>query len=907
MGWLRDLMVTSDPPVASFGRLAEAALAHPSWPTDTQPKPRSLATLFSKLDRDQELEWLADRPEVQRVLSELMRRPLGDLQQALPSRRPLGTGRLLPLTDVRFARELDLTKERLCPGIPDALYEPSTWGALLWHAPSGSGRSLVGAWLTARGLATHVTVEGSLDRAALPPRGPLFVELVEVDGALDLDAWYEALGAARRPVCIAGPMPLPEGHTRFRSLSSPSVSEVLPELVDWVDRRLSGEGSFDAERALLFMRRVALPSGAVTALGDAVGILGMLDEVRPRTLSGRSLDEIAESFVRSRIDESSRESTAGTWLNRNAFPALLGTIAQLVTESDRSPSAPRTFDEWLELVPHEHRRGVDVEWMRTALGSSKSSQPASKSLRLRSEDVVRAARKLPPGGYQLLRAFEHARLLIGDGERLRLRPQWLATLLHARATDEVLATSPVVWGETLLRPAHAARTMRSLWSRALRGKLEPLFAALELDEPENPACVVALEAAATVAGLALLSGASLPSDLVSDLWTELRRGSVSLPGAHGLPSPRLPHPESLAREEPLLAAGAWLVAYLALSERAETASRRGGFDPFRAEPSDASRRLLRDAVYPRVEAFLEQSERVAARPTASAPEGAPWVLGAYVLIDRLRRSFGPAAELPRPLELPSAVCAALERGAVDVALVERLASLPHGFAALGEVARGRGTPFSALSKQLWASLAQAATLPPALDPESAAGDDFARALWSELPVEVLRRRLLTSAPLPWPLLLPHHFAAALAAGVPLPADACEHAPRAALFEALEARGLGVVAPASLPLLFRKSPREMLALVGRRLDARKLDGLDVLLFAATREHATPATTLVPELVRLLTTRADVTTFPREDHEKLRAWIADCVARRLPGWRDAYPLFHSLERGAAALRRAPFAET
>ena len=69
-----------------------------------------------------------------------------------------------------------------------------------------------------------------------------------------------------------------------------------------------------------------------------------------------------------------------------------------------------------------------MEWMRTALGSSKTAESSSPtSFRLRSEDVARAARKLPPGGYQLLRAFEQARLLVSDGERLRLRPQWLVT------------------------------------------------------------------------------------------------------------------------------------------------------------------------------------------------------------------------------------------------------------------------------------------------------------------------------------------------------------------------------------------------------------------------------------------------------------------------------------------------
>ncbi len=906
MGWLRDLMATSDPPVASFGRLAETALAHPRWPADSQPKARSLATLFSKLDRGQDLEWLVDRPDVQRVLAELMQRPLGDVQQALPVRRPQTTGRVVSLTDVRFARELDLTKERLCPGIPLALYEPSTWDALAWRAPSGAGRSLVGAWLTARGLATYLSVERTLDGVDVPPRGPLFVEVESADAAISFDDWYDALGAAQRPVCIASAAEVPPGHTRFKVLRSPSVSSVLPELVDWVERRLGEEGNFDAERALLFMERVALPSGAVRTLGDAIGLLGMLDEVRPRTLSGRSLDEIAESFVRARIDESSRESTGSAWLNRNAFPALLGTVAQLVTESDRSPTAPRTFDEWLSLVPSEHRHGVDVEWIRTALGSKSGSQVSSTGFRLRGEDVARAARKLPPGGYQLIKSLEHARLLVRDGDRLRLRPQWLCTLLHARATDEVLSTSPAVWGETLLRPAHAARTMRALYSRALRGKLEPFYDAVELEAPENPASVAAVDAASTALGLALLAGANVPSDLVSDLLEESERSSVSLPGS--VPAPRLPHPHALGAEEPLLHHGAWLLAQLALAERSELAARRRAFNPWSAPPG-TFRQLLRDVVYPLLESFLS---RLDARDTdgssTSDDTGRVWTLATYTLVDRLRRTAGAAAELPTPLELPSAVCDALERGGDDGEKLSRLFELSHGLAALAEVARGRGLSISTLSKSLWDALARLQRLPMALEPRVAGTlDADARALWRELPTELVRRRLVSGQYLPWELLLPHHHAAALAANVPLPEQAVEHAPRATLFEALQTRGLELVTPRGYGLLWRKAPREMLSLVSRRLDARTLDGLQVLLSAATREPAQYETHVLSELVHALSTRADVTTFPREALDQLRIWLADCVARRLPGWRDAYPLFHTIEEGIRPLRLGQFGGT
>src|SRR5690554_1995859 len=413
-------MSTSDPPVASFGRLAAAALAHPDWPADTRPKQRSLATLFSKLDREQDLEWLADRIPVQRILAELMNRPVADLRQALPVRRSTPSERLVRLDDLRYGRELDLTKEPLCPGIPSRVLQPATWGRLAWRAPSGAGRSLAGAWLQARGLATHRVLEGPPDRSApLPDRGPLFLEITGWDGpqsaAERWRTWAARLSAEPRPVCVA--LAHPPTEPPWEVIDSPPLDDVLPELVGWVAERLPADGLFEPERALTWMRRVALPSEAVVTLGDALGLLGMLDEVRPRTLHGRSLDEIAESFVRQRLAESSEEATVSSWLNRNAAAALLGTIAQLVTESDQPWNRPRTFDEWLALVPQEYREGIDVEWMRAAL-TRDSGQ------RLRGADLAAAARKLPPGGYQLLRALEHARILVRDGERLRLRPHW---------------------------------------------------------------------------------------------------------------------------------------------------------------------------------------------------------------------------------------------------------------------------------------------------------------------------------------------------------------------------------------------------------------------------------------------------------------------------------------------------
>src|SRR5688572_24506730 len=147
-------MGSARPPIQGYGDLARRALAHSEWPGDTRPQPRSLAALFSKLDRSIELEWLAEREAVQRTLCLVLGCPLEAVHQVLaPLRSSESSSPRVRLEDVPFARALDLTGEPLPPGIPIEVLRPSAWRRLWWRARSGSGRSLAGQWLRARGIA----------------------------------------------------------------------------------------------------------------------------------------------------------------------------------------------------------------------------------------------------------------------------------------------------------------------------------------------------------------------------------------------------------------------------------------------------------------------------------------------------------------------------------------------------------------------------------------------------------------------------------------------------------------------------------------------------------------------------------------------------------------------------------
>ena len=155
MGWLRELMASTSPQVEGYGELARRALGHSEWPADTQPQARSLAALFSKLDRGIELEWLAEREAVQRTLALILACPVELIRNAVT---PDGSGTrptAVRWVDLPYARPLALRDEPLPPGLPAAVLAPATWRRLWWRAPPGSGRSLAGCWLEARGVARY--------------------------------------------------------------------------------------------------------------------------------------------------------------------------------------------------------------------------------------------------------------------------------------------------------------------------------------------------------------------------------------------------------------------------------------------------------------------------------------------------------------------------------------------------------------------------------------------------------------------------------------------------------------------------------------------------------------------------------------------------------------------------------
>ncbi|HYQ45817.1 MAG TPA: hypothetical protein VER11_27785, partial [Polyangiaceae bacterium] len=346
MGWLRDLMEQSDSGCRSYGDLARAALESGEWPAESRMAERSLASIFSKLDRNQEADWLAERVGVQRVLSKVLGVPLDDVRA--PGTQVGGGGRVdlrrLRLTSLRYARALDLLEEPLCPGLPPVALKPGTYNATFWRAPSGSGRSLVGRFLQARGLA-HVIEASTVEEAfaQLPERGPVFIEL-HAQQVLPLP------DAPRAELCVAGNFE-PRNPT-WQVHTSPPVESYLDELVDWVASRLPPDGRFDAALTRTWLRTEMLDSGILDGLGAALGLCGLADENGVQSLRGKSPQKLAERFCRDRLVATVEpEAAHAAWLKRNGYDVLVGIGHRLLADSEAAWDEPRSLESWLELVP----------------------------------------------------------------------------------------------------------------------------------------------------------------------------------------------------------------------------------------------------------------------------------------------------------------------------------------------------------------------------------------------------------------------------------------------------------------------------------------------------------------------------------------------------------------------------
>ena len=356
------------------------------------------------------------------------------------------------------------------------MLEPASFGGCYWVAGSGAGRSLVGRWLAARGLARSIVAENWREaQSLLPTSGAIFLELEAPDEA---PPYIDQPG---RRLCIAAPL-APARPTPFRVVHSAPPESYLRELVAWVAERLPQDGRFDAARALDWLLGEPLERGVLDGPGAALGLCGLADELGPRVF-GEPLDQLVRRHAQARFNATlDGDVPHAAFFRKHGYAALVALMRRLLSEEAQAWDAPRAREVWLSLVPEELQREADLEWLKLTLGSGPGA--------LRPAELERAARKLPPGAFRVIRCFEQAGFLEPtSGDRLALGPRFLARTLLTEAVATLSDASPIEWGTALLEGSAQRELEAHVLERARATGGESLAPLLEAAEPSSMAWV----------------------------------------------------------------------------------------------------------------------------------------------------------------------------------------------------------------------------------------------------------------------------------------------------------------------------------------------------------------------------------------------------------------------------------
>jgi hypothetical protein len=687
MGWLRQFMAQAG--LRSFGEVARQALAHPEWPEDTKAQPRSLEAILGRLDRREDIDWLADRPGVQQILASLLGVSVAEIRTILletPGLRQ--TVNRLRFDDLRSARSFDLPQESLPPSIPEQVGLPATWPRCCWVAKPGAGFGLVAQWLVARGLAQTKTVETRDDLLLLPRTGPpLYVEIRPELVAAFANEWEGTQPLCLAVACQTDPVPVHRQLAGFVPLVSTPIAECLDQAIDWALFRIAGRQSPQRQPLREWLRGAPLAWGLLETLGDILGLIGACLDAAVVPTDASTKDKLLRQWMAHRTDDLARERHRDTTTLRGALPELLVEMAQTVLLDDaQSFLAARTIDEWLALVPEQHRRGPDIDWLTVHL--------VSNNLPMRKPDLERAAQRLPPGAHRIVVALRELLILRPTSPtRFAVRPHFVGRLVQSIAKDRIASSSPHFWGEALLRPAARAELLPILLARATAQPESLADKALEHVDLENPALVGALETSFVLVGLALLGGVDVSEQLASALLQE--QAALMLTDATPIPCQRTApsEPAGLIDLE-----GTFLLAAWALSEHSSVRGEplHPALDPWHAASLAADWSALLDSVATSVRAAMAAAS--------------PWLSGAIRLLDRIRQSLGAevgANQQPHEFFLAGALLDAIELGVLEWSGVEDLFSHPSVSELLFTSARIRKITTERLTQAIFAAWSEA--------------------------------------------------------------------------------------------------------------------------------------------------------------------------------------------------------
>ena len=675
MGWLRDLMSSAVPPLRSYDEFARQALLHSAWPESSRMKSRSLSALLSKLDKKSDIEWLRDRPEIQGIFAELLGAPISSLRHRVDSEqrsvdRDAG---LMRVPELRLARLLELSRESLPPGIPDALSHPDRWSQHCGIASSGDATDWVGRWLESRGRARYLRLKTAeeLKGLSVDAQLPLFVVL------------QQGAAPVRPPVklgnrlCIACPEGPPTGKTdsAWSLLRTPPATIWLDDLIDWAGERLPQDGQLAHEGSRRWLREFA-EDGIVDNLHECLSLVGLVDDVGSRTARAKGLIGLAESEFSRRVTAAAKTHAGAHWLKTDGFLLLIELAKHMLCESPRSFTEVFSEDEWMRAVPEEAASHIDPTWVQRSL--SESSSPATL------REVNQALRRVPPGAYRIVRGLIASNVLVpDDGENFSIHPRWLAGAVLDRATQELLSGPSQQLGAALLHPQSAGPLIRGLYGATVADDVSAMEEGLELSSSASPQQVAVLEACVRTAGWACLEGVEASGDVASDLVEEQVELALYL---EGLPYPRIGYDDP----EPLLSHGSWLLACWALTEHHPGSETRPSLlCPWQLEQLP--------------ERLPEALELILSCLKSESDNDGVIVTEAIALISRLDEALGMSAEIEHPMLAPAALLRGLraDTDRLPPQLWQQVLESPFLLLALIALAERERIGFPTLAAAFW--------------------------------------------------------------------------------------------------------------------------------------------------------------------------------------------------------------
>ena len=508
---------------------------------------------------------------------------------------------------------------------------PPTWKRLAWLGEPGTGFTLVRHWLLARGLAQSHLVESLEEYHRLPVQGPpLFLEVSP-------DLCESILGefAHNQAICLAVAASTPEHEalfTRydFEVVRSAPVQKNLERIVDWVVARSTQGCQSKRDLLLDWLNAGPLVWGTLETLGDALGFAGAFLVLEPLGPVTEGKEAFLRQWFSMRTDELARERLRDSVALGRLLPDALVDIAQATLLDDECPLLlPRSIESWIELVPLQHQRGPDLDWL--------TAQVAADPQSIRPRDVERAAKRLPPGAHRIVVALRELSLLRPSSPtRFALRPHFIARLLHSIAKDRTIGSLPVFWGEALLKPRARNELLDAL---AVRITTDPEAIAedlLEVAEAESAPLVAALEVGFVLLGLELMAGGELSESTAVALLEE--QNALLLTGLGALPLRRT---APLQFERLVDSEGAFFLAAFALGEpnRRHRTPIVPLLDPWSQTEPPPGWGLVLDVITTTIQGALSNPPR--------------WLLGAIRLLDRLRQAIGADVEHARQRIAPS--------------------------------------------------------------------------------------------------------------------------------------------------------------------------------------------------------------------------------------------------------------